>query len=194
MLLIQLNIFCDVERHIGKGVGKYIEKELFSARDYVLIASPDISPSLGEKLFEMTNHGIRVRVITSNTSGADSDKTNQYARDFVKPPKSYETDPTEWRPPPLEYKIVNTKEVSLIHAKIYVIDGKCAIFGSANLTVNSFWNFAEYIHITRDPAEIKEIEGDFETLWNSYHDTELEKLGVKKDVKEAIRKVRRKIS
>jgi phosphatidylserine/phosphatidylglycerophosphate/cardiolipin synthase-like enzyme len=181
-----------MERHIGRGVGKYIEKELFSAKNYVLVSSPDISPDLGEKLFEMTKRGVKVRVLTSNTRGADSDKTNQSAREFVKP-KPHEVNSNAWSPPPLEYKIVSTKEIALIHAKIYVIDGVCAIVGSANLTENSFWNFAEYIHITRNTDEVKEIEADFEKIWNLYHDIELERPGVKKDLKEIIRMIRRKM-
>jgi len=182
-----------MERHIGRGVGEFIERELFSAKNYVLISSPDISPDLGNKLFEMVKGGVKARVLTSNTRGANSDKTNRAARELVKANMNV-IDSNTWNPPPLEYKIVSTEEVAMIHAKIYVIDGKCAIIGSANLTENSFWNFAEYIHITRDIDEIKEIESDFDKIWNLYHDIKLEEPGTKKDMKDMIRKIRRKIS
>lgn len=66
-----------MERHIGRGVGEFIERELFSAKNYVLISSPDISPDLGNKLFEMVKGGVKARVLTSNTRGANSDKTNR---------------------------------------------------------------------------------------------------------------------
>ena len=52
--------------HIGRGVGKYIEEELFNSKEYVKICSPNISYSLCKKLFELLNNGVRVQVITSD--------------------------------------------------------------------------------------------------------------------------------
>ncbi|HSB83771.1 MAG TPA: phospholipase D family protein [Nitrosarchaeum sp.] len=180
-----------METHIGQGVGKYIESELFSAKDYVLISSPAISYVFGEKLINMAKAGIKIKVITSDSHAADSDKTNLLVRNFIRLAKN-DVKSEESVMPSLEYKIVSPKEVALIHAKIYVMDGKCAIVGSANLTENSFWNFAEYVLITRNSSEIKEIEKDYDKLWGLYHDSEIEEPGVKKDLKNTMRKIRRK--
>ena len=65
----------------------------------------------------------------------------------------------------LEYRVISTHDIPLIHAKIYVIDGKCAIMGSANLTENSFNNFVEYILVTHETNSIKQIESDFDGFW-----------------------------
>ena len=69
--------------------------------------------------------------------------------------------------PNLEYKIISTYDIPLIHAKIFVIDGKCAIMGSANFSENSFQNFAEYILVAKDDdLMVKKIEKVFQFLPN----------------------------
>ena len=68
------------------------------------------------------------------------------------------------------------------------------LFGytSANLTENSFWNFAEYVSITRDSAEIKQIEDDYNKLWNNYSYYQVEQ-SVNRSVRFFARNLRRKL-
>ena len=165
---------------MSKIFGKYIEKEIFSATKSLLISSPSISISFGKRLFKMAENGVEIKVITSDKTGAEGDKTNLLAQNYIKPTI------------PLDYKVVSTKEVAVIHAKIYIIDGKCAITGSANLTENSFWNFAEYVSITRDSAEIKQIEDDYNKLWNNYSYYQVEQ-SVNRSVRFFARNLRRKL-
>jgi len=178
-----------MESHIGVGLGKYIEKELDAAREYIWISTPAVSLSLGKKVFEMLDRGIKIRILTSNSGAQDSDLTNYLAREMMKPKQ----DDKDWVPPQLDYKIASTKEIALIHAKLYVVDGKCAIIGSANLTENSFWNYAEYIWILREQDHIKQVMEDYEKLWSSCHDSQIDAPGTKKDVKDMIKKIRRKL-
>ena len=128
----------------------------------------------------MAENGVEIKVITSDKTGTEGDKTNLLAQNYIKPTI------------PLDYKVVSTKEVAVIHAKIYIIDGKCAITGSANLTENSFWNFAEYVSITRDSAEIKQIEDDYNKLWNNYSYYQVEQ-SVNRSVRFFARNLRRKL-
>ena len=100
-----------MDRYIGQGMGKYIEDEIFSATKSLLISSPSISISFGKRLFKMAENGVAIKVITSDKTGTEGDKTNLLAQNFIKPTI------------PLDYKVVSTKEVAVIHAKIYVIDG-----------------------------------------------------------------------
>lgn len=179
-----------METHIGVGVGKYIEKELDSAKEYVWVSTPAVSLSLGKKLFEMLNRGIKIRILTSSSGANDSDLTNQLARELMTPTEGSDE---RWTPPPLEYKIASSKEIALIHAKLYVIDGKCAIIGSANLTENSFWNYAEYIWVLRETEHIAKVREDYEKLWISCHDSKIDVPGTKKDLKDMIKKIRRKL-
>ena len=169
-----------MDRYIGQGMGKYIEKEIFSATKSLLFSSPSISISFGKRLFKMAENGVEIKVITSDKTGTEGDKTNLLAQNYIKPTI------------PLDYKVVSTKEVAVIHAKIYIIDGKCAITGSANLTENSFWNFAEYVSITRDSAEIKQIEDDYNKLWNNYSYYQVEQ-SVNRSVRFFARNLRRKL-
>ena len=49
-----------METHIGRGIGKHIEEELFNSKEYLKICSPNISYSLCKKLFELLNNGVKI--------------------------------------------------------------------------------------------------------------------------------------
>ena len=134
------------------------------------------------KIINMAENGVKIKVITSNSGAADSEPANELAQSFIKEGKKN-----------LDYKIVSMKECALIHAKIFVIDGTCAIVGSANFSENSFRNFAEYMLIFRKSENIKQINNDFEKLWNSFNYSEIETPGIKKDFRNKIKNIRRKI-
>ena len=152
-----------MQTHIGRGVGKYIEEELFKANEYVKICSPNISYSLSKKLFALLDNQVKIQVITSDiiTGDKNSNQANSLAKETIQ--KLQTNNQTKSR---LQYKVISTNDIPLIHAKLYVIDGKCAIMGSANLTENSFQNFVEYILITHEVDLIKKIETDFENFWS----------------------------
>jgi len=149
--------------HIGRGIGKFIEEELFKAKDYVKICSPNISYSLSKRLFAMLDDQVKIRVITSDifTGDKNAEQANSLAKEIIQ--KYQNSDNLDKSL--LQYKVISTKDIPLIHAKIYVIDGKCAIIGSANLTENSFQNFAEYVLISDEMEVVKKIESDFDSFW-----------------------------
>ena len=149
--------------HIGRWIGKFIEKELFKAENYVKICSPNISYSLSKKLFELLDNQVQIQIITSDiiTGNNNSEQANSLAREII---EKYQKN-NNLEKSPLQCKVISTKDIPLIHAKIYVIDGKCAIIGSANLTENSFNNFAEYVLISDDDEIVKKIEKDFDDFW-----------------------------
>jgi len=174
-----------METHVGVGVGKFIEIEFKSAKKYIWISSPTISQDIGKKLFELSNKKIEIRILTSEKITQESESTNQLAQKIIQ--NNDKKSNTIY----LDYKIVSPKEIPMIHAKIYIIDGKCAIIGSANLTENHFWNYAEYIILLREPDFIQTIKEDFEKLWNSCHYAEIDMPGTKKNFKDKVRKIRR---
>ena len=151
-----------MQTHIGRGVGKYIEEELFKANEYVKICSPNISYSLCKRLFDLLDNQVKIQVITSDviTGDKNSNQANSLAKETIQ--KIQTTDQTKSN---LQYKVISTNDIPLIHAKLYVIDGKCAIIGSANLTENSFQNFVEYVLISDDVDLVKKIEKDFDNFW-----------------------------
>ena len=171
-----------METLIGKGIGKYLEDEIFSAKNELKISTPAVALDFCKRIISMAENGVKIKIITSDTRAADSGPANQLAQSFIKESKK-----------DLDYKIVSPKECALIHAKIFVIDGTCAIVGSANFSENSFRNFAEYMLIFREPEKIKQINEDFEKLWNSFNYSEVEMPGVKKDFRDKIKSIRRKI-
>ena len=146
-----------METHVGRNLGKFIEKEILSAKESLLISSPGISHFIGEKIFEQCQKGIKTKILTSEDGGSDSQKTNKLAMQLLKDRNNQQF---------LEYKIVESQKIEVIHPKIYIIDNDCAIVGSANLTKNGFYNFVEFIHLFRDEEEIKMIKNDYQKLWD----------------------------
>lgn len=177
-----------METHIGKGVGEHIQKELFSASEHILISTPLISYSLGEKLIEIAKRGIKIKIITSETDVNDYKKAveclRKFSKDITNTPEKHDVS--------LQIKVVSSRVVPLIHAKIYIIDNKCAITGSVNLTEDSFFNYPEYAIITREPNKIVQIQEDFENLWNKYADMST-KITINKKIKKLIWNIKTKL-
>lgn len=171
------------ETHMGKGVGKYIKDELSNTSNFVKICTPNISHSFCKELFQKLDKGIKIKIITSDilTGEKNSVQAKSLAKKIVQENKTSN----------LEYKTISTYDIPLIHAKIFIIDGKCAIIGSANFTENSFENFAEYILITRDMELVKKIEQDYDNFWKEV-DSYKNQL-INKSLKNTIRDLKRKI-
>ena len=143
-----------MKTHIGIGVGEYIEKELFSAKYQILISTPYISSRIAKKLIELLNKKIEIKIILSDTE----------IKDYKESIELFKKNKTG----KLEIKIINTHVVSLIHAKIFIIDNKVSITGSANLTEDSFQNDPEFIIIDDKKENTIQVKRDFMSLWNSY--------------------------
>ena len=179
-----------METHIGQGVGKYIERELFNATDYVKISTPNVSYSLCEKLFGLLDRGVKIQLITSDviTGDINSKQANELAKEKIKQLNKTNDDSSDL---PLQYKVISTDDIPLIHAKIFVIDGKCAIMGSANFSENSFKNFVEYILITKEANMVKNIENDFESFWLDCNSFKNQITGI--NVKKILKKFKKKL-
>jgi phosphatidylserine/phosphatidylglycerophosphate/cardiolipin synthase-like enzyme len=179
--MIDMNKF---ETHMGQGIGKYIKNEISNATNYVKICTPNISHSLCEELFPKLDKGLRIKIITSDiiTGEKDSPQAKSLAKKIIKEKKNGSN---------LEYKTISTFDIPMIHAKIFIIDNKCAIIGSANFTENSFQNFVEFILITRDVDVIKMIEDDYDEFWNEIDSYPNQVIN--KSLKNTIRDLKKKI-
>lgn len=62
-----------------------------------------------------------------------------------------------------------------IHAKIYLIDKKFAVSGSANLTYSGFNTNVETLSIAETEQEVQQIERDFMNIWLKYERQSLTK-------------------
>jgi phosphatidylserine/phosphatidylglycerophosphate/cardiolipin synthase-like enzyme len=140
------------------GVGKHIEEKFLVAKNEILIATPNISSSLSKKLINYLERGIKIKIILSES-------TNEQTRKSISILSNYFKKDNKKR---LEIKIVDFNQASLIHAKIYIIDKKFAIIGSANLTESSFNDLPEYIIIHDDNEMVKQITSNFFEIWEKY--------------------------
>lgn len=162
---------------VGKDVGKYIEKQLFSAENYVMICTPSISYDFGVKILEMVKDGIKVKIIISNSGAGETNQVHSMIKNFIKTNNS------------LEYKIIDTKDV-FVHAKVFIVDGKYAVVGSANFTKASFWLNVESIVTFSEIDDIKNIEVQFNKLWNTYDSFEFKDVKKQAKLKKIIKVLR----
>lgn len=135
-----------MKSYIGKGVGKIIYELISSAREEVLICSPWISTFYAKKLSELIKKGIKIKLITMD------DKINEDAISIIKKT-------------PIEFKVVKPR-FGILHAKLYVIDGKHAICGSVNLTDSGMNDNIEFLMLFNEVSVVKEMKEDFMKIWN----------------------------
>ncbi|MEM3446860.1 MAG: phospholipase D-like domain-containing protein [Candidatus Korarchaeum sp.] len=51
---------------------------------------------------------------------------------------------------------------------IYIVDGKQAVIGSANLVESDLYGGIEYVIIIDDPRDVEKVIEDFIALWRLY--------------------------
>tara|TARA_B110000438_G_scaffold302514_1_gene360410 strand:- start:1399 stop:1911 length:513 start_codon:yes stop_codon:yes gene_type:complete len=163
--------------HVEIGVGKYIEERFSKAKNSIFISTPEISFILSKKLINYLENGINIKIIVSEATNNESKKSinllNRYKEKNNK--KGI-----------LEIKVVNFNQAVLIHAKIYIIDEKIAIIGSANFTENSFYFLPEYIIIHDEIEIVNQIKINFFQIWEKYKNQSLRHV-LKKRVSELIK-------
>ena len=146
------------ETLVGTNLGESIKKEFLNAKKSILISTPGISLSIWEIIFNILKKDIKIKIITSEKGGSDSEKTNEIATKLLKKQNEKFSNL-------LDYKIIRKSNFEVVHPKIYIIDEKIAIVGSANLTENGFYNFVEFIEIFKEKTHVDTIKEDFDKLW-----------------------------
>jgi phosphatidylserine/phosphatidylglycerophosphate/cardiolipin synthase-like enzyme len=149
-----------VETHIEIGVGKYIQEKFSKAQNKILVSTPIISLPLAKELVTYLEKGINIKIILSEASDNQTKKSIDFLQIHSKKSNSNKGI--------LEIKIVDFIQAALIHAKIYIIDEKFAIIGSANLTEDSFFDLPEYIIIHEETDTILQITNNFFEIWDKY--------------------------
>ncbi len=138
-----------------RNVGRIVEPILQGAKRELLISSPFISDHYVKTLIEeKVDKGVDVKIITAPSAEGDENITHQRALEELKRlEEKYEN---------LEIKIVDD-----LHAKLYIVDRRYAITGSANLTVRGMKYNIEHVEIKMDERSISEFIESFERLWSS---------------------------
>jgi hypothetical protein len=112
-------------------------------------------------LGNLSKKGVDVRLITSKVD------YNIKALELL---KAYENSN-------LSYLVLDkeNEKTVFIHAKIYLIDKRYAVSGSANLTFSGFNTNVESLSIAETELEVQQIERDFMNLWLKYEKQSLSK-------------------
>lgn len=148
-----------MKTYCGSTAGSLLEPMLWDAQQSIWIISPWISPYYAEKLISFVQKGIEVRIVTSN---------DQYNLKTVEILRAYENHR-------LFLLVIDKNKVGFIHSKIYIVDKKQAISGSANLT-NSGLNYnVESLNIAKNPNEVQQLEIDFMRLWMDFENKQMSK-------------------
>ena len=143
----------------SREVGKVVEPLLQDSRKSIDVSSPFISPRYARMLVNKSKKGIRVRVLTwIPKPGEESIDEYRYHVESLRILKENINEN-------LEVRVTDR-----LHAKIYVVDGKIAITGSANLTERGMHGNYEHIDIKLDPESVSRISEEFNKLWSSGKD------------------------
>jgi len=137
-----------------RNVGKIVEPILRGAKKELLISSPFISDHYVRTLIkEKVDNGVTVKIITAPSAEGDENIAHQRALEELKRLEK-------------ECENLKIKIVDDLHAKLYIIDMKYAITGSANLTIRGMKYNIEHIEVKMDRRSISEFIESFEKLWS----------------------------
>jgi hypothetical protein len=136
--------------------GEIIEPILFKAKKEVDISSPYISPRYAEKLAEMASKGVKVRVMTWKPKELKEEYA--YHKDAL--------DLLEAEAEKQKNLVIKAIE-KLHHLKMYAVDRKISITGSANLTESGMYHNVEHVHVKFDNVMVSKDLSDFEELWKA---------------------------
>lgn len=166
-----------MKTYVGRHAGAHIEDKIMGAKNAVKICSPWIGPKYARLLSRLVDNGIFVKLVTTDKpySSAFNDEekihgdTLQILRQINGSAKAFfkAKDVSKER---ISYKIVKS---GFIHAKIFLVDGKYAVAGSANFTTFGQTKNVEHLFYSEDPVEVRQIDNDFETIWSSLEVSEI---------------------
>src|SRR3990170_7612286 len=128
-----MKTYCD------SNAGSQIEKFLWNARESVWIISPWIGKNYAERLAFLSQKGIEVRIVTSNVD---------YNGESLEVFKVSEN-------PNLMLLVLDKEKDAFIHSKIYIVDKRHAISGSANFTYSGLNKNVESLNIAENEEEIQ---------------------------------------
>lgn len=161
--------------HVGKNAGYVIERQVKQAQLSIKICSPYISPEYAKILAQLARKGICVKLIasearSSNLKTSNGSWSNGPALDILRTANKsladfFSADIRYLKNPALEYRIVKS---NFVHAKIYIIDSRYAVVGSANLTEYGMTKNVEHLIVTDNIEEVRQLDKDFEELWAQF--------------------------
>jgi hypothetical protein len=148
----------------GNNAGSEIEPVLARANESVWISSPWLGAKYAKQLASLSQRGVEVRIITSkvdyNTESLEIFKTSENPNLLL---LVLDKDSRE-------------QKTDFVHSKIYLIDRKYGMMGSANLTYSGLHSNFETLDIAENIQEVQNMELGFTRIWMT-----LERKGMSKE-------------
>jgi hypothetical protein len=141
-----------MKTYCGSNAGSHILPVLWNARESVWVISPWLAKDYVERLASLSQEGIKVRIITSH---------NDFNVESIEILKASENKN-------LKFLILDKEKTAFIHAKIYVVDNKYGLSGSANLTFSGLNSNVENLSIAETNEEVQKIRYEFMDLWMTF--------------------------
>ena len=152
-----------MQTYSGAYAGSKIRPLLKNAKESIWIVSPWLGKEYATLLTQLSQKGIEVRIITSK------DKFNVESIDILKACEN----------PNLSFLVLDKdgpdEKGVFIHSKIYLVDKKFGVSGSANLTYSGLNKNIETLTIAETAEEVEQIENNFMRLWLKYERKSLSK-------------------
>ena len=165
-----------MKTYSGSNAGSKIRPLLDNAEESVWIVSPWLGKEYAKLLATLSQKGIEVRIITSKVD------FNLESLEILKACENQN----------LSYLVLDRERTDekgvFIHAKIYLVDKKFGISGSANLTYSGLNTNVETLSIAENSDEVQQIENDFMRLWLKYEKNSLSKEALSSGTSYSIKK------
>jgi hypothetical protein len=141
-----MKTYCDFN------AGSQIGPVLWNAQESIWIISPWLGKDYAKRLASLSQKGIEVRIITSYVD------FNIESLEILKASENTN----------LRLLVLDKEKVAFIHSKIYIVDNKHGVSGSANLTYSGLNSNVENLSITETNEEVQKIRNDFMNIWMTF--------------------------
>ncbi len=117
------------------------------------MSSPYISDHYVKDLIKnLAERGVEIKILTAPVAEAEENEYHQKALEELKELVK-------------NFKNVEVKILKDLHAKIYIIDEKYVVTGSANLTLRGMRHNIEHVEVKMDKNSINELNKVFNKMW-----------------------------
>jgi phosphatidylserine/phosphatidylglycerophosphate/cardiolipin synthase-like enzyme len=148
----------EIPIQVGSGF-TWILEEISQTKDILRISSPWLSKDIIQKYIEpLVRKDIRIKIVTrKDLESEEQVESLKYLNDLIK-----------------NYKNIEVRCLDSLHAKIILIDNKVGIKGSMNLTFAGLYKNIELVEKYNDPRIVENLIHNFESVFNSAKDLEIE--------------------
>jgi phosphatidylserine/phosphatidylglycerophosphate/cardiolipin synthase-like enzyme len=143
---------------VGSGF-TWILEEICQTKDILRISSPWLSKDIIQKYVEpLVRKDIQIKIVTrKDLESEEQVESLKYLNNLIK-----------------NYKNIKVRCLDSLHAKIILIDNKVGIKGSMNLTFAGLYKNIELVEKYNDPRIVDNLIHNFESVFNSAKDLEIE--------------------